>query len=76
MLLKCEAVSKTSMMTALYAGNTERPSIKLIDVFVHRLRKKTRKHSVEIRTILGVGYSLADRLVWRKTLKLDASTQH
>lgn len=73
-LLKSDAVSKSSIMSALYNSNEDRPAPKLIDVFVHRLRKKTREHGVEIRTILGVGYSLADRLVWLKTLKIE--TQH
>lgn len=77
MLLKSDVVSKTSMMAVLYGNIDDRPAPKLMDVFVHRIRKKTRPFSVEIRTILGAGYALTDRDVWRKALKIGSGeTQH
>lgn len=65
------------MMAVLYPDTKNRPSQKLLDVYVHRIRKKTKVRNVEIQTILGVGYSLIDREAWLKALKITPNeTKH
>lgn len=57
--------SKDSIMRALYLGRIdEEPEIKIVDVFVCKLRKKLRPFDVEIRTIWGQGYSLENRAAY------------
>jgi len=68
-LVRNEVVTKP-MATVLLYGAEERPSHS-VDVFLSRIRKKTKPHFVTIETINRTGYRLVDRLVWAKTLKLD-----
>lgn len=56
---KGETCTKESVMMALYsdrAGDT--PELKIVDVFVCKMRKKLKKHGVEILTIWGQGYAI------------------
>lgn len=54
--------SKQSIMMAMYCDRIdEDPEIKIVDVFICKLRKKLKPFGVSIGTIWGQGYSLADR---------------
>lgn len=51
--------TKQSIMMALYSDRSEEPEIKIVDVFVCKLRRKLRPFGVHIETIWGQGYRLA-----------------
>lgn len=55
--------TKESIMAALYGlkPNTDEPEIKIVDVFVCKLRKKLRPFGVKIVTVWGQGYGLQNR---------------
>lgn len=54
-----ERATKESIYQALYSGAVgENVEIKIIDVFVCKIRKKLRPFGVRIATIWGVGYRL------------------
>jgi two-component system cell cycle response regulator CtrA len=54
-------VTKEAAMLALYADRpNEEPEIKIIDVFVCKLRRKLKPLGIEIETKWGHGYQLAD----------------
>lgn len=69
-LLANDTVTKEMAMLVLY-GTEDRPDHG-VAMFMSRIRSKTEPHSVKIETINRTGYRLVDRLVWTKTLKLDA----
>lgn len=56
-------VSKTMTLTELYAGRDE-PEMKIVDVFICKLRKKMEMITDEliIETVWGKGYRLADNI--------------
>lgn len=54
-------VSKTSLMAALYPLEADEAEIKIIDVFVCKLRRKLAPLGVEIGTAWGRGYRLVTR---------------
>lgn len=51
-------MSKEALLAALYQLRNEEPEIKIIDVFVCRLRKKLKPLGVNIDTVWGRGYRL------------------
>ncbi|CCD94629.1 hypothetical protein BRAO375_3660023 [Bradyrhizobium sp. ORS 375] len=69
-LLSNETVTKEMALLVLY-GTEDRPEHS-VAMFMSRVRAKTEAHGVTIETINRTGYRLVDRLVWAKTLKLDA----
>jgi two-component system cell cycle response regulator CtrA len=61
-LRKGATISKTQLINHLYNGRDE-PELKIIDVFVCKLRKKLADHvngKNFIHTIWGQGYALRD----------------
>lgn len=57
-----DQATKAQIMTALYADRIdEDPEIKIVDVFICKLRKKLAPFGVSITTLWGRGYSLDDR---------------
>lgn len=57
-----EMATKRNIMFALYSDRIdEEPEIKIVDVFVCKLRKKLKPFNVQINTVWGQGYSLAHR---------------
>lgn len=49
-------------MMAMYSDRVDvEPEIKIVDVFVCKLRKKLKPFGVSIVTVWGHGYSLEDR---------------
>lgn len=68
--------SKQSIMTALYSDRSdEDPEMKIVDVFICKLRKKVKPFGVEIVTVWGHGYALPDRSQYdgRETPVLQAA---
>lgn len=58
-MVKAEAVTKDGAMAVLYGHRpNEVPEIKIVDVFICKMRKKLLKFNVEIETIWGQGYRL------------------
>jgi two-component system cell cycle response regulator CtrA len=55
--------SKDSLMAALYGlkPDDDEPEVKIVDVFVCKMRRKLKPFGVEIITIWGQGYSLKNR---------------
>lgn len=54
--------SKDSIMAAMYSNRVDAgPEIKIVDVFICKLRKKLRPFGVSITTLWGRGYALEDR---------------
>jgi two-component system, cell cycle response regulator CtrA len=53
--------TKQSLMLALYGDRPEEPEIKIVDVFVCKLRKKIARFGVSIETVWGQGYRLLNR---------------
>lgn len=58
-----ELATKQTIMQALYFDlhSDEEPQVKIVDVFVCKLRKKLKPYDVQIETFWGQGYSLVDR---------------
>jgi two-component system cell cycle response regulator CtrA len=58
-----ELATKSSLMMAVYSDRPDdvEPEIKIIDVFVCKMRKKLARFDIEIRTVWGQGYSLQNR---------------
>lgn len=57
-----EMGTKTSIMAALYSDKPDDyVDPKIVDVFVCKMRKKLRAFKVDIATVWGQGYALADR---------------
>lgn len=67
-LLKSEVVTKQTLIQLLYGGTQTASAVKNMDVFIARIRRKTKAASVKIETIFGVGYRLLDREAWLKAL--------
>ena len=57
-----DVATKQSIMLAMYSDRIDvEPEIKIVDVFVCKMRKKLKSFGVEIATVWGAGYSLTDR---------------
>lgn len=60
-LVNRTVATKDAIMAALYSNRPSAgdvPDIKIVDVFVCKMRKKLRPFGVEIQTVWGQGYSL------------------
>lgn len=57
-----QSMTKSSLMTLMYQFSSadEVPDIKIIDVFVCKLRKKLKPFGIIINTVWGQGYQLED----------------
>lgn len=65
--------SKSQLMMALYAGRIDdEPDVEIVDVFIHKVRKKLQAFGVSIQTHWGQGYFLDDssRSIVRNALGL------
>lgn len=51
-------VKKEAMMHHLYQLYQEEPDMKIIDVMICHIRRKTKPLGIEIRTVWGFGYLL------------------
>jgi DNA-binding response OmpR family regulator len=59
LLVRRAQVAKASMYEALYGERIAGPEPKILDVLVHRIRRKLEPHEVVVETVTGVGYRLA-----------------
>jgi len=58
-LMTRELATKQAIMSALYGlGADEEPDMKIVDVFVCKLRRKIRPFGLMIETVWGQGYAL------------------
>lgn len=57
-LLKRDLATKDSIMAALYSDRVNPPDVKIIDQFLCKMRRKLKRHGVEIQTRWGEGWSL------------------
>jgi hypothetical protein len=58
-LLKRPEATKDQLLNAMYTVAEDVPEIKIIDVFVCKLRKKLERHAITIETMWGRGYFIA-----------------
>ncbi len=59
-LLARELMTKSAAMTGLYEpGADDEPQMKIIDVFICKLRKKLKPFEIEIETVWGEGYRMS-----------------
>lgn len=65
--------TKEAILTTLYSDRDEEAEIKIIDVFVCKLRKKLAPFGITIETIWGRGYRLQDEVRARYALKKAAA---
>lgn len=56
-----EVVTKENFFSLMYALNStdETPQLKIIDVFICKLRKKLAIHDIQIETVWGEGYRIS-----------------
>jgi DNA-binding response OmpR family regulator len=58
-LLRLPMASKDQIMAGCYVpGADDEPMIKIVDVFICKMRRKLRPFAIEIRTLWGVGYTM------------------
>lgn len=57
-----DCATKQSIMMAMYSDRVDvEPEIKIVNVFVCKLRKKLKPFGVNVTTVWGHGYSLVNR---------------
>jgi DNA-binding response OmpR family regulator len=62
-LMKRDMVTKEHVMAALYRDNArDEAEIKIVDVFICKIRKKIEAYGVEIDTVWGQGYRLRSEM--------------
>lgn len=68
-LLGRERASKELIMMQVYCGSHDEPEIKIVDVFICKMRRKLKPFGIIIETIWGQGYRLSPEC--RKRLLTD-----
>ena len=65
-LVARERASKEAIVAALYLDRgADSAEPKIVDVFICKIRRKLRPFGVEITTLWGAGFALADRQKYR-----------
>jgi len=59
LLLKNTMVLRTSMMNALYMHKQDEAEIKIVDVWVCKIRKKIRPYGIAVQVQWGQGYFMS-----------------
>lgn len=70
-LLTTLAPRKTTFMAALFSDRIdESPEIKIIDVWIYKMRQKLKPFGIEIKTEWGIGYSMpkASKVIARQLI--------
>jgi two-component system cell cycle response regulator CtrA len=58
-LIAREMATKQALMTGIYGGSArDEAQIKIVDVFICKIRKKLRPFGIELQTFWGLGYGL------------------
>ena len=65
-------VTKWQFMLALYPNEIDRPDIKIVDVFICKLRAKLRAYDVDILTDWGKGYCMPTESAQRLQALIEA----
>jgi two-component system cell cycle response regulator CtrA len=61
-LLKREVATKDAIMAALYCADArDEAEVKIVDVFICKIRKKLKPFGIQIATRWGQGYSIQGR---------------
>lgn len=60
------------MMTAIYSDRVDQPLLKILHVWVYKLRRKLKPFDIAIQSIWGVGYSVSPETRARLTEKRAA----
>lgn len=72
-LMERELLTKDAAMAALYRDRgADEPELKIVDVFICKLRKKVRPFGLEIGTRWGVGYQMTAEMKARARAMLPA----
>lgn len=73
-LMERELLTKDAAMAALYRDRgADEPEMKIVDVFICKLRKKVRPFGLEIGTRWGVGYHMTAEMKARARAMLPAA---
>lgn len=64
---------KETFMAALYSDRADAPHVKVIDVFVCKVRRKLSPLGIEIKTLFGVGYEMPEASKHRARQLMDAA---
>ncbi|MCV9940937.1 helix-turn-helix domain-containing protein [Boseaceae bacterium BT-24-1] len=66
-LMKRDTLTKGQIMSALYVGRMdgEEAEIKIVDVFVCKIRKKLKPYGLTIETLWGQGYRISPAMKTR-----------
>jgi DNA-binding response OmpR family regulator len=60
LLMRREYVSRDGVLAVLYgAAPDDLPEVRIVDVFMHRIRRKLRLRGLALQTVLRVGWVLA-----------------
>lgn len=59
-LIARKVVTRNAAMMAIYSDRTEMPHEKIVDIWVHRLRRKLGPMGIRIATLWGRGWCLPD----------------
>lgn len=54
-----EFLSKEAILIAVYGSTDDAPDVKIVDVFVCKLRRKLATYDITIETVWGKGYRLS-----------------
>jgi len=54
--------SKEFLLNSVYEGAYDQPQLKIIDVFICKMRKKMKAFGVEIQTVWGRGYRMTPEM--------------
>lgn len=73
-LLGRDVASKEYLAAALYSGRDEPGDLKIIEVFLSKLRRRLREVAVDARieNVYGRGWRLVDREEWRRRLGVSS----
>ncbi|PZP57433.1 MAG: hypothetical protein DI604_34780 [Delftia acidovorans] len=67
--------SKEYLLTKLYPTDADAPGIKIIDVYLCKIRKKVEPHGITIRTIWATGIQVDQPELLRKVMQGPASEE-
>lgn len=72
-LLKRPMVSKAGVMATLYSERPDdEPEMKIVDVYVCKIRKKLKPYGIEIETIWGQGYRMTEAMRAKASSMIEA----
>ena len=77
-VLERELITKDAGMAALYRdrGAVDEPEIKIVDVFICKLRRKLKPFGIEIGTRWGVGYYMTAEAKAAARAQIEAASAH